>query len=152
MNVFIERFAKIPGYGTFGRAHAGGLMLGYTVEQPWQNNRPFESCIPDGDYELRRRKSPTYGSLFVAVNHELNVYSRKNHRKDESGRYDCLFFHKGNLPRNFKGCSGLGKDLAWIEGGLAVSSTKDTCQDAIEILREFDELTMTIFSTEGIND
>jgi hypothetical protein len=77
MNVFIERFAKIPGYGSFGRAHAGGVLLGQNVAQPYNGNTPFESCVPDGDYELVPYKSKKYGDVFFMVNPDLNVYAKK---------------------------------------------------------------------------
>ena len=35
----------------FGKAYINGNFNGYTVEQPWNYNRPYKSCVPVGDYE-----------------------------------------------------------------------------------------------------
>lgn len=81
-----------------------------TMEQAWNDNTPFVSCIPEGIYELIPYISKRYGECFVAVNEALNVYfSKLSPNRPDNGRYKCIFFHRGNYPKNFEGCGGVGE-------------------------------------------
>ena len=48
--VLLERFAYSP-MGTFGVLTVDDFEC-YTVERPWLDNKPRESCIPEGVYRL----------------------------------------------------------------------------------------------------
>jgi hypothetical protein len=38
-----------------------------TIELPWKNNKPRVSCIPEGEYELRKRWSQRFGEHFILL-------------------------------------------------------------------------------------
>lgn len=99
----------------------------YTLEQIWNQNIPFVSCIPVGLYELIPWDSKRYGPCYAAVNEKLNVFfSSASPNRPETGRYKCLFFHRGNYVRNFKGCSGVGEK--YNPAHDMITNTTQTCR------------------------
>lgn len=43
--------------GTNGTLEFQGKFICHTIELPWKNNDPKVSCIPEGDYFIRKRYS-----------------------------------------------------------------------------------------------
>lgn len=74
----------------------------YTLENPWKENIPSVSCIPQGEYQC----CPFNGNKFK------NVYEIEN----VEGR-TYILFHKGNYEHDTKGCilPGLGIDSSLHE-------------------------------------
>jgi len=70
-----------------------------TLELPWINNKRKVSCIPTGDYKVKKRHSKKFGNHF----HIQNV-------KDRS----CILIHKGNYYTDILGCILVGDDLSYI--------------------------------------
>jgi hypothetical protein len=54
--------------GTNGELLLNGDRLSSTIELPWKNNEPKVSCIPEGEYELKKRYSKKFGEHFILVN------------------------------------------------------------------------------------
>lgn len=75
-----------------------GKVTGYTLEPPWRENRPFESCIPPGVYKGFKRIKGT-GKWDYDVIELLEVPGRKN-----------IQLHAGNYPKNTTGCVLLGSE------------------------------------------
>lgn len=148
-HLIIERNIKISNYGTFGRCTIDGKYQGITVEQPYNDNKPFVSCIPDGDYKLLKYESPKYGDIFVAVNPALDVYAFEDDAPGAEDRDACLFFHPGSYPHNFQGCCGIGNKLSMDGNGrLYVQGTRVTSEKVVAmLLKAGDEHTLSIFST-----
>lgn len=122
----LTRKTNIESKGVIGDIRLDGTTY-HTIEQPWNDNKPFHSCIPVGIYELIPWRSPTYGHCYVAVNEELNVYfSANSPNRPSLGRYKCLYFHRGNYARNFKGCGGVGE--RYISASDMVTNTVQTCR------------------------
>jgi hypothetical protein len=110
----------------------------HSLEQPDLGNLPFRSCVPLGDYELRPFTSPKYGACFIMVNEDLNVYEFEHspgrptgEELDDdgepipAGRYLCLFTHRGNYVKNFRGCCGAGFD--YLEDQDMITNTRKAC-------------------------
>jgi len=70
-----------------------------TLELPWLNNKRKVSCIPTGDYKVKKRYSKKFGNHF----HIQNV-------KDRS----YILIHKGNYYTDILGCILVGDDLSYI--------------------------------------
>lgn len=126
----LERFNQFPGDSdlgfeacTQGRASMEGMHFGYTIEQPWRNNEPFRSCVPDGDYDLIPFNSPKYGPCFLMVNPDLGVYAFEEDRVLETDRYLCIYNHVANWAKDVKGCSGLGESLGFSKRGYMVTNS-----------------------------
>lgn len=76
--------------GTNGILLLNGTELCKTIELPWQNNQPRVSCIPEGQYKLRRRHSPRFKSHFEV----MAVKDRK-----------YILFHAANdAGKELRGC------------------------------------------------
>lgn len=71
----------------------------YTLECPWRNNRPFESCIPDGAYLIEPWYSPTRGGCYIVSGGTVG--------KTEGVRTHILF-HAANKVWQLQGCIALG--------------------------------------------
>ena len=85
-----------------------------TIEQPWVPNpngvkggKPFESCIPDGMYQLHPWVRPDGAQAYIIVNPDLGVYRLPDQMPLEGGRYLCLI-HKANWTTDIQGCIAPG--------------------------------------------
>jgi hypothetical protein len=76
--------------GTNGYLIADKKVIAKTIELPWKQNQRCISCIPEGTYRLRKRRSPRFG-LHLEV---LDVPGRK-----------YILFHPANdALRELRGC------------------------------------------------
>lgn len=114
MLIELERFAYSPD-GTFGRLRLGGLEL-WTCERPWKANAPFESCIPEGVYDLQLRPSPLIDRI------TKGEYRRGWEVCDVPGRSHILI-HPANWPDELEGCIAPGLRYAVLNGKNAVASS-----------------------------
>ena len=46
--------------GTNGKLECEGKLICYTIELPWKRNERGISCIPEGNYFIRKRNSAKY--------------------------------------------------------------------------------------------
>lgn len=91
MIVTLERYAYMPSV-TLGRLQIGTFDC-YTLERPWMQNEPFESCIPEGFYIATRKHSQTHG-----LTYEIDVPGRTH-----------ILFHPANWVYQLKGCIAPGQ-------------------------------------------
>ena len=77
-------------HGTNGQLLHNGAMVSYTIELPWNHNRPQVSCIPEGRYALQKRYSLKFGVVLQVMN--------------VPGRADILIHPANNAMRELKGC------------------------------------------------
>ena len=128
MVVALERFAYTP-MGTFGTLTVDGFSC-YTVERPWEYNEPFESCIPEGEYTLKRSEYhrggyPTYEVM------------------DVPGR-TLIKVHVANTMLDVYGCIGVGRALGYLNGMWAVKQSQMTFDRWMETMDEVPEATLII--------
>lgn len=69
-----------------------------SLECPWKNNKPFESCIPDGAYRIDPWQSPTHGECYIISGGTVG--------KTEGIRTYCLF-HAATKVSQLQGCVAL---------------------------------------------
>lgn len=134
MTVILTRDAKSRS-GTHGTFELGG-KLWHSLEREDLGNTPFKSCVPLGTYDLIPFDSPKFGPCFIMVNEDLNVYAHADSPgRPESGRYLCLFVHRGNYARNFVGCVGAshGYDEA---ADMLLSPTVAACKEVVQLVRD----------------
>ena len=84
-----------------------------TLELPWLNNKRKISCIPVGEYKVKKRWSKRFKNHF----HIQDVDSRK-----------WILIHKGNYHTDILGCILVGDDLGYINSDeeIDVKNSKDT--------------------------
>lgn len=133
MKLLIERVDD-SGVQTLGKMYvlneSNGIQFSCdTLELPWKDNKNSISCIPTGEYEVKKRYSPKFGNHF----HLTNV-------KDRS----YILIHKGNYHTDIRGCILVGSDLADInsDGHLDVTSSGTTMNKLLKIMPDKFDLTI----------
>jgi len=106
MKLLLERFSyaktETEGVITF----PAGQELA-TIEKPWEDNVPFESCIPEGTYILEPYTRGSGTKVVRLVNEGLGVYRTQAEMGDNEGRY-AILIHSGNWSTDVVGCIAPG--------------------------------------------
>jgi len=106
MELFLERDPQTPNC-TEGTLFVGGVQECFTLELPWRDNRPKESCIPPGRYRVVITWSQKFQRMMPEI---LGV-------RDRSG----IRIHWGNSAKDTEGCPlvGTSKGFEEIENSKA---------------------------------
>lgn len=123
--------------GTFGVLLEGGLPFALTLEPPWKNNQPFESCIPPGVYRCAGVNSVSYGYTYEV--------------KDVPGR-SLILFHCGNVGKNTKGCVLVGEQFEPLNGVPAIRASRDGYKEFMFRLRGETEFVLQIMDKTDRGD
>lgn len=108
----LRRYGSIPGMGTYGRIHFGDTYVN-TIEAPWNDNRPFVSCIPYGIYELVPFTSSKHGETYALQSADAGVWvSEVDMKKNLGQRFACIL-HSANVPGQLQGCIAAGNRFHW---------------------------------------
>ena len=113
--------------GTFGEFQIGDKKW-YSLELPWKDNLPEESCIPLGSYQVKTINSPKHGNPTYEVQNvpgrgEIEIHSA-NWAGDAKLGYKCQLL----------GCIALGKNVAILEGQPAITESKKAIKEFMEYL------------------
>jgi hypothetical protein len=114
----LDRFAYTP-MGVFGELTIDGVTC-YTVERPWLDNRPNESCIPEGVYgiELGMYNNGGYPAYEI-----MNVPDRS-----------LIKMHIANNMNDVVGCVGLGTGLWYHQDLWSVSNSGRAMRNFMETM------------------
>lgn len=117
-------------HGTFGELTNAntGEHICYTVECPWLNNAPNQSCVPPGQYEVETHVSPRFGPCLIISAPTLGVT-----KAGPSLRTHCLF-HAANHPSQLQGCIAPGNSFGVVAGNWAVTHSGATLQQLIALV------------------
>ena len=117
MEITLPRFAYTPSE-TQGILRVGGWTC-FTIERPWlrwtyPGGQPFESCIPEGTYDLLPYIRRNGDKALAMVNPDLGVYFRKVDRPTDNqgnrlGRFKCLIHGRANYVTDVQGCAATGE-------------------------------------------
>ena len=129
LRVHLERFAYSP-MGTFGRLTVGEDFQCFSVEQPWRDNQPRISCIPEGTYPLVR------SAFYRGENDTWEVAA-------VDGRSRILI-HKANRAAELMGCIAPGRSLGVILGEWAVVQSAAAFTDLMDAIGRVAEAVMEI--------
>jgi hypothetical protein len=142
----IVRLNKSNEESTVGELYLDDAFFCYTMEQPWNDNKPFKSCIPTGIYNLEKFKSKKYGNTFALYNEALGVTVEEKGFLDLTNRY-AILLHPANWAYQLEGCIAPGRKLIKDAGGkFMVTSSADTVKD---LLSRIDVNTMVEIVNEG---
>lgn len=119
--IILERFAYAPD-GTFGRLMLPDGWQCFTCERPWKGNARGESCIPEGVYDLRHRRSP------VVERTSAGAYQAGWEVADVPDRA-YIMIHPANWPNEVEGCIAVGREYLIMRGRNGVSHSRDTFRD-----------------------
>ena len=89
-----------------------------TVERPYLDNKPFISCVPDGEYILKPVNSAKYGQTYFIES--LDLENGVPVVGLAQGKRTGILFHIGNTIDDSTGCIILGKSCGVIKGKRAV--------------------------------
>jgi hypothetical protein len=140
MNIQLVRHSYSK-FGTFGILTFDDFKL-HTVEQLWQNNAPYKSCIPCGTYNLEYYSSQRHGDSFILSSDECNVGKFKG----EHRRFGCLI-HAANFADQLQGCIAPGMSVGMIDDRLAVLKSKKSIIKMLSVLPKMEIHTLTITSS-----
>jgi hypothetical protein len=126
--VILERFAYSP-FGGFGRLIIPEFVC-FTVERPWMDNKPRESCIPEGHYRLRLGEYHRGGYPAYEV---MDVPDRS-----------LIKIHIGNTIDDVVGCIAPGKSLGYIERKWAVTSSTKAFEEFMQAMGGIEESSIQI--------
>ena len=87
---------------TLGMLTANGNIF-YTIEPQWWGNEKMISCIPEGEYILKKHTSPKFGEC-------VKIFD-VDQKSEVKGRTDILI-HNGRWVTNTKGCIVAGNSLS----------------------------------------
>jgi len=110
--VFLYR-GKETAQGTFGTLVYNGKTLCYTLEEPWRNNQPRVSCIPQGRYLCTPHNGARFKNVWIL--HDVPQRS-------------AILIHAGNTLADTEGCILVG--MRPSPNGVAES------QVALNLLRQ----------------
>lgn len=128
-----------------GRMSFDNTVL-YTIERPWipdaPGGKPFESCVPAGDYRLEHFVRPNGDTVLALTNHGLAVFLHDQDRTGGVGRY-LILIHSANWADQVNGCIAPGTGRGLNTRGPMVTRSRD----AMEILMGYiagEEATISI--------
>lgn len=142
---------------SYGTTHTHGKLITdhgtfHTIERPWikgpnPGGMSFESCIPDGIYQLIGHVRPNGDEVVALINEELGVWYQKDDRPDNWGRY-LVLIHSGNYVDDVVGCIAPGQARTIHANKPMVTSSRNTMK-ALNV-QQYAEL--EIQTTEGARD
>jgi len=133
-----------------------------TIERPWiphttPGGKPFESCVPDGEYILEpwmRPKRHKRREVYILYNPDLGVFKTEESRPNGVGRY-LVLIHVANFARNVVGCIGPGMQRSLLMDkkigayARAVSSSGEAMRVLNSLLGREGKHRLTIRSVTG---
>ena len=117
--------------GTFGVLRYEDVPFALTLELPWKDNAPNESCIPTGQYICRRTRSPKFGETFSVT----SVPDRTN-----------ILFHKGNTIEDTAGCILVAEEFSGTFDHPTIVSSERGFSEFMALLTDTMAFTLKIVS------
>lgn len=119
-----------------------------TMERPWieaetPGGKPYESCVPMGDYQLLPHKRPDGTKAFALTNPELGVYYLKQDVPAEGGRF-LILIHIGNWVSDIVGCIAPGLAKGDSPTGRMVKYSSAAMQRLNWYVNSDDDVTLQI--------
>lgn len=138
MLIIRTEYQKIQTLGKMIITDSNGYPLreAKTLERPWLDNHPFISCIPPGQYQIKRRWSAKLKNHLKI----LNVPGRTN-----------ILIHAGNLYIQTEGCVLAGQSFKDInkDGWKDVTKSRPTMKQILKFYKWRKKYKLTIFDFTG---
>lgn len=109
----------------------------FTVELPWRGNKVALSCIPEGEYPLKLRRSH-------AVERATGGEYLSGWEVTEVPGRTYIMIHPANYPPELEGCIAPGRDKTDMDGYPAVGSSRDAFDKLMSELEGGSEWTLRI--------
>ena len=119
----LERVAAFNGLCVLGRLTTTGAHahkpVAKTLERPWLDNKPFESSIPPGIFDVTPRETQKFGRHFAFNDSQT------------APRY-AILIHAGNRAKDTEGCILVGDTYFMLAGEPAVRSSRRALNDLLQ--------------------
>ncbi len=127
----LTRYCQSKLMGTFGILRLESGWECRTIERPWLENTPFVSCVPEGTYDIQLDR---YHAEDYPAYELLNVVGRTE-----------IKIHAANVSNELAGCIAPGLDETFMKSRWAISSSKATLAQFMEMMgdRKRDVLKIT---------
>lgn len=102
----------------------------YTLESPFKNNKKNISCIPDGDYVIKKHYSPIFKECIKV--YDIDGISEVKDRSD-------IFIHAGNCFNDTKGSILVGN---FKMKDLLVLNSQESLKQLLKNIKEEDILSI----------
>jgi hypothetical protein len=118
-----------------------------TIERPWIDDgtpggKPFQSCIPDGKYDLVPHTRPDGKASLALLGPANGVYYAQGDVPPEGGRY-LILIHVGNWVDDIVGCIAPGLAKGPSNQGPMVKSSSVAMKRILEYV-DGDDAQLTI--------
>jgi len=102
----------------------------FTLELPDLNNQSNISCIPDGQYKVKKYDSPSKGNVILLENVPNRTY---------------IEIHAGNFTRQILGCILVGDSIRWLDKDKIpdVANSKNTLRKLLNLFDDRETLEIT---------
>lgn len=148
--LLLQRFAYSP-TETEGLLWLDDETVLHTLERPWvagmPGGVPFESCVPDGSYELIPHQRPSGDDVLALRNPDLHVYYSDAERNGREGRY-LVLIHVGNYVDDVVGCIAPGIARTIHRNRRMVTSSRN----AMRLIMDGDYTSLRIEPALGTDD
>jgi hypothetical protein len=145
LNLTIKRLNISNEYETISEVYLDDEFFCFAIEQPWNDNTPFASCIPTGVYNLVNHSSKKYGEVYALINPIMGI----THYKSETiknNRY-AILIHAANWAHELMGCIAPGDAFIIDKDGRGmVTNSKKTLE---KLFSRIDKNTQVIIKNEG---
>ena len=125
----LTRVITNPTHGTFGTWVVDGQPMAVTLEPYKRGNAVSVSCIPTGQYIIKRRYSHKYEWHFIVEGVEGRSY---------------ILIHWGNLDDHTEGCILIAEEFGLLDGKWAVLSSKRGFDEFMRAMEGIQRATLTI--------
>lgn len=143
----INRLKRSDSTATISEVYLDDEFVCFAIEQPWNDNKPFESCVPTGVYNLEPFSSPKYGQTYALTNKVLGVTPYPTDFENGLTNRYAILLHSANWAFQLQGCIALGEALIVDgEGRHMVTNSKKTIAKVFE---RIDSRTMIEITNEG---
>lgn len=116
-------------WGMFGVLLIQDEVFCVTLEPPYKENLRDISCIPAGQYVVRKHRSPRFGNTYIVC----HVPNRQN-----------ILFHAGNRMRDTQGCILLAEHFGKLGSDRAILNSGATFRRFMDTVGAHEEGTLTI--------
>ena len=97
-----------------GSFYYDGEFICYSLERPWLNNKPFESCVPEGEYELKYHRYKGRLDTFALIGETVSHFPSDKQR-------NLILIHPANQVHELQGCIATGTTKLSGEGRIVKS-------------------------------
>ncbi len=133
MTLRLERYHD-SGQATRGLLFFRDRFLCYTLERPWEHNRPSRSCIPPGTYDVRPWTRPNGDHVFIVSGG--SVCTTPDLLNEDKGLTRCLIlFHSANYVNEIAGCIAPGTGVSNTAAGYSVTRSRNAMELLHNVLK-----------------